>query len=84
MTYLNNLYLIVSAIELLMLGTGFLWPGDVFKPWRKVNVLEAVFVPVMTACSFVPGFTWEVRGLLLAVLAVSWSLFLRQLLRRAE
>lgn len=81
MTFTNNLYLVIAGTDLLTLATGQLWPG-LAPGWAKVHPGEIVALLVMASCAFLPGFTWEARGLLLATLALNLALFLRQRRRR--
>jgi hypothetical protein len=78
MMFMNNLYLVVAAVALLMPVTGLLWPDGNFKSWHKITAPEVFWPLVMSAFSVLPGFRWETRGLLLAALVLNASLFLRQ------
>jgi hypothetical protein len=77
-TFVNNFYLVLGGATLLMLVTGLLWPNGVFESWGRAALRELASLAVMAAGSFLPGFRWETRGLLLTDLALSLFLFLRQ------
>ena len=81
MTFANNLYLVVGGFTLLMPVCWLLWPR-VLASWGKVSGAEVSYLLAMTGFSFVPGFAWATRGLMLMDLAVYVLLYLRQ--RRKE
>jgi hypothetical protein len=71
----NNLYLVVSAVSMIILITGLLWPSR-FARAARVRAQDLMWLGVMTLFSWaMPGFTWAARGLVGACLAAHAARF---------